>query len=69
MKKPKNKKKAAKDTNPPIVKEMKERGAIVRPADLEKAKKKQGNANNNSVIPKSQTPGVGETQETMGVTK
>lgn len=56
--------------NPPIVKEMKERGAIVRPADLEKAKKKQANSNNNNpVIPKSHTPGVGETQETMGVSK
>ena len=49
---------------------MKERGAIVRPADLEKAKKKQGNTNNNNpVIQRSHTPGVGETQETIGGNK
>jgi len=49
---------------------MKERGAIVRPADLEKAKKKQSSTNNNNpVIPRSHTPGVGETQETIGVSK
>lgn len=45
--------------NTPIVKEMKERGAIVRPVDLENAKKKQSNTTNaNPSIPRSHTPGV-----------